>query len=331
MKRDLLEILECPQCKGALALSDAQEDEHETAGEIEAGRLHCSHCDDDYPITRGIARFAPESNYADGFGMQWNRFRKTQLDSHTGHPISKDRFFEYSGWTAEELAGKRVLDIGYGAGRFTEIALSTGADVVALDYSSAVDACYDNHAPHPRLNVVQGDIYSLPFALQSFDYVYCLGVVQHTPDVEGSVKALPAQLKSGGKLVIDCYPWFLRNVVWPKYWLRPLTRRVPPAKLFGFIEKAVPMLLPLSRAIGRIPKVGQDLKYMVPVVNYEGVLPLDDEQIREWAILDTFDMFSPAHDHPQRKETLKQWLEESGVENIEIFRRGFFVARGTMP
>ena len=39
----------------------------------------------------------------------------------------------------------------------------------------------------------------------------------------------------------------------------------------------------------------------------------------DWAILDTFDMYSPAHDHPQSLKTVKRWFENSGFEEIEIF------------
>jgi len=45
-----------------------------------------------YPIKNQIPCFVPEMNYADNFGMQWNIFAKTQLDSHSGHPISAGRF-----------------------------------------------------------------------------------------------------------------------------------------------------------------------------------------------------------------------------------------------
>ena len=80
--------------------------------------------------------FAPES-YAESFGFQWNRFRQTQLDSHSGHSVSRERFLTATGWEPESLAGKTVLDAGCGAGRFAEIALSCGATVFAVDYSRA--------------------------------------------------------------------------------------------------------------------------------------------------------------------------------------------------
>jgi hypothetical protein len=36
--------------------------------------------------------------------------------------------------------------------------------------------------------------------------------------------------------------------------------------------------------------------------------------LREWVVLDTFDMFSPEHDHPQKISTVKKWFEEFGAE-----------------
>jgi SAM-dependent methyltransferase len=151
-----------------------------------------------YPVRGGIPRFVPQSNYADNFGMQWNHFAKTQLDSHSGHTISADRFWKATGWNPAEMKDKWVLDVGCGSGRFAEVALAAGAHVVALDYSSAVDACAANLGHHPRFHVVQGDIYALPFAPASFDFVYSLGVLQHTPDVARAFAALPPMLAGGG-------------------------------------------------------------------------------------------------------------------------------------
>ena len=81
--------------------------------------------------------------------MQWNYFSKTQLDSHSGFPISSDRFWKATGWKPEHLKDQWVLDIGCGSGRFAEIALKAGAKLVALDYSNAVESNYkNNHQYH---------------------------------------------------------------------------------------------------------------------------------------------------------------------------------------
>ena len=88
MKSDLLDLLACPECAGTLELQRP-----ETRGnEIVSGDLTCAKCRRSYPIVGAIPRFVPSENYASTFGFQWNRFRKTQLDSHTGLPISKERF-----------------------------------------------------------------------------------------------------------------------------------------------------------------------------------------------------------------------------------------------
>src|SRR5438445_4709008 len=170
MKRSLLEIVRCPSCLAELQLSAAAE----TAGEIDSGALACARCGREYEIAGQIPRFVSRDNYASNFGFQWNEFRRTQLDSHTGLPISRRRFLAQTRWDEARLAGKLVLDAGCGAGRFAEVALALGATVVAIDYSTAVDAAWRNLAPHPRLHVVQADIYVLPFAPATFDFVYSL-------------------------------------------------------------------------------------------------------------------------------------------------------------
>ena len=64
--------------------------------------------------------------YADAFGLQWKQYRLTQLDSHTGSPITAERARRCLGDIASSLGGKQVLEIGCGAGRFTEVLLGLG-------------------------------------------------------------------------------------------------------------------------------------------------------------------------------------------------------------
>jgi hypothetical protein len=40
---------------------------------------------------------------------------------------------------------------------------------------------------------------------------------------------------------------------------------------------------------------------------------LEPGQAREWSVLDTFDMYSPAYDHPQRIETVQDMFERNGA------------------
>ena len=179
--------------------------------------------------------------------------------------------------------------------------------------------------------MVQADIYRLPFRDGTFDRVYCLGVLQHTPDVRKAFLALPPMLKGGASLAVDLYPRQWTDVLWPKYWLRPLTTRMDPNLLFASVRRGVRLLWPVSVGVGRIPVIGRKLRYLIPIVNYEGVYPLSSEQLKDWAVLDTFDMLAPAFDQPQSADTLRGWLIESGLEKVEVFRSGFLVARGRKP
>lgn len=327
MKIELLEMLRCPKTGQRLSLENG----NSANLEIEDGWLVSADGQQRYPVLNGIPRFVSQSNYADNFGLQWNHFRQTQLDSYSGHPISMERFWLATGWKPEQLQNQWVLDAGCGAGRFAEVALLAGAKVVALDYSSAVDACYANLKHHPNLYVVQGDIYAFPFVRETFPFVYSLGVLQHTPDVAKAFFALPLMVSGGGRLCADFYWNRFRTMLHPKYLFRPLTKRMDQRKLFHLLQRIVPTLLSISQALRHVPLVGRGLQRIVPVLDYTGIYPLNDQQLNEWALLDTFDMFSPTYDNPQSPSTVRHWFEQAGMMKIEVGHWGHLVGRGIKP
>ena len=55
MKRELMDILVCPVCKGELQLTVAEENQKE----IVSGSLHCGQCRVDYPIADAIPNLLP--------------------------------------------------------------------------------------------------------------------------------------------------------------------------------------------------------------------------------------------------------------------------------
>ncbi|MCG3775249.1 MAG: tRNA (mo5U34)-methyltransferase [Nitrospira sp.] len=327
MTAELLERLRCPTTLQRLVWEqDLAAGEAVAAGWLvsEDGRYR-------YRVRDGIARFVPETNYADNFGIQWNHFRQTQLDSYSGQPISANRFWKATGWTPEDLRDQWVLDVGCGAGRFAEVVLNAGAHVVAVDYSSAVDACYANLTHHPNLHVLQGDIYSLPLKPGSFHFVYSLGVLQHTPDVAKAFTALTQMLAPEGRICVDYYWRRVRTMLHAKYVFRPLTRRMRPDRVFQILQRWVPGLLRTSQLLAKVPVIGRGLQRAVPVADYTGLYPLTDEQLREWALLDTFDMLCPAYDHPQSSATIRRWCEVAGLTDVEVLHAGHLVARGRQP
>ena len=55
MKREIMDILCCPVCKGDLALTVSEEDKME----VLEGKLRCGKCNVDYPIEEGIPDMLP--------------------------------------------------------------------------------------------------------------------------------------------------------------------------------------------------------------------------------------------------------------------------------
>ncbi len=290
----------------------------EVGGEIKEGELICREDGLRVAIRNYVPRFTEDSGYTASFGEQWNRYRRTQIDKFNGTTLFRDRFYEGTGWASDELKGLRVLEVGCGAGCYTEAMIDAGAQVFAVDLSRAVDACFLNHGAHPNLCVVQANLYKMPFHPHSFDYVFCYGVLQHTPDVRGAFIRLIPFLKPGGKMAVDIYRkgWTFEPYK-VKYLYRPITKRLSPDFLFRLIEWYIPKWLPFDTAIKRIPFLGRVLCMFVPCWNYS-YLPLTKEQQREWAVLDTFDALASRYDSPQTLETVQQWFQETGLEEISV-------------
>lgn len=272
-----------------------------------------------FPIVKGVPRISELENYTKNFGMQWNKFDKTQLDNEIeGLDLSTLRFFAATEWDKEDLLGKSILEVGSGAGRFSKVILEkTKGLLYSVDYSNAVTANYKNNnkiAPD-RFFLFQASIYEMPFPDNSFDKVFCFGVLQHTPDFDESVKALVSKAKPGGEIVVDFYPikgWWTK--INAKYILRPITKKMSHEYLLNLIEKNVDWLMGVHYLLHRIG-LGFMTRFL-PICNITESFPksLTKEQVREWTILDTFDQYSPEHDNPQRIADVTKMFELYGAK-----------------
>jgi SAM-dependent methyltransferase len=274
-----------------------------------------------FPLVNGAYRFVSNDNYTSNFGFQWNKFQQTQIDRFQSNVNqSRERFFTVTNWDKEQLSGKNILEVGSGAGRFTQIVLNfTKANLYSVDYSNAVEANFRNNGPNENLKLFQASIYELPFAPHQFDKVFCFGVLQHTPDFRESVRSLIEMLKPGGELVIDFYPirgWYTK--IHAKYIGRPFFKRLDHFQLLKWIDSNADRLISAYNFFERIG-VGRFVNRFLPVCDIKHTMPagLTRDQLREWVILDTFDMFSPAHDRPQRLWTVVNWFKEFGMENVK--------------
>jgi SAM-dependent methyltransferase len=321
MRREALSTFACPDCGGNLKLA-SQGADGAANGDVVEGRLECDACANAFPIVRGLPRFVPSESYATSFGFQWNRFDNLQVDSVMHNDLSRDRFYATTGWR-EPLKGQRVLEAGCGTGRFTELALETGAEVFSFDLSSAVEASLRNNGSSPGLNLFQASIYKIPLRRGVFDKIFCMGVLQHCPDVRGAFRSLVPFLKPGGEIVIDVYE---KPAGFPplKYIARPFLLPLGTKGIYQLLRWTIPPAFDVKKAIHKIPGIGPQLGRLIPIgpISHAPRLNYTDDELKEVKILSALDMLSPVYDQPQTIDEVRKWFDEAGLDEVEI-KRGY--------
>jgi SAM-dependent methyltransferase len=331
MRRKVLELLACPECGESLGIVSVTP-EDTAAGEITEGSLECAGCQARFPVVRSVPRFVPSESYASSFGFQWNRFDQIQVDRVMNNDLSRDRFYKTTNWP-ERMEGQRILEAGCGSGRFTDLALETGAEVYSFDLSSAVEAAWRNNAGSPRLTVFQASIYEIPLRKESFDRIFCMGVLQHCPDVAGAFRSLLPFLRPGGEIVIDVYekkPGFPKL----KYIARPFFKPLGTEGTYRLLSWTIPPAFEVKKALCKIPVIGPRLGALIPIgpISHAPRLNYTDEELRQVKILSALDMFSPVYDQPQSIADVQQWFASAGLVEVDV-KRGYngINAKGKRP
>ena len=134
-----------------------------------------------------------------------------------------------------------LLEVGCGAGRFTEVLLKfSSIRLTSIDLSLAVEANSLNFPQDNYHRIVQADLMRLPFKKMQYDIVICLGVIQHTPDPEKTIKKLYEQVKPGGDMVIDHYTFDISRLTKiTSNTLRPIVKRLSSKNRMNVIKSLV--------------------------------------------------------------------------------------------
>lgn len=301
MREKYLRFLVCPDCHKNLVLENAEWEKDE----IKSGLLTCQLCVKSYPIRAFIPRFVPSDIYADAFSIEWTTFRKAHLDSYTGLNRLDKEYRSFLDFPITALKDKIVLDAGCGLGRYSEIVLNYGGEVMAADLSFAIDAAFENLNHRGNICFVQADIFNLPFRPETFDLIYSTGVLHHTPNPPDAFQHLPPLLKPGGKLMTMVYAKYNKAYLTMVEFYRKFAKRLPKRWLLKLCYIAVPMYY-----LSKIPAIGPFVtRILLPV----SVNPPN----HSWRVGNTFDLYSPDYAFYYNHVEVYDWYERAGLTNIK--------------
>jgi SAM-dependent methyltransferase len=247
-----------------------------------------------------------QSRTQSAYSLQWNTFRIVRPEE------DRATFRNRTGLNPEDLAGKTVLDAGCGMGRYLRVVGESGAIAVGMDLSRAVEAARDLTREFPQVSVVQGDLLRLPFAAGSFDQIYSLGVLDHTPDPRRAFLGLAKLLKPGGRIAIWVYPREKPALEAIINVHRAISKRLPLSVLVPFSRLMAPVG-GLKRKLMASPnklvaKAGVALNLLTI-----GVSMHPDPEVR---VCDTLDWYAPKYLSRHTPEEVRGWFEEAGLVEI---------------
>jgi len=287
VKRSLMEFLCDPVDQSELEIRD---EILYPDGTIKSGVL-ASKGGREYLITEGIPRFVSSlqiKGAVKSFGDEWNYFNYDLFKANWLNHVVKNTF----GGTSV-FKGKIVVDCGAGSGMQSRWMAESGAErVIALELSHSVDGIMKtNLAGMNNVDVIQCSIDTPPIKTGSIPgIVICHNVIQHTPSVERTARALWGIVGKGGELVFNCYMKYPENLVWMARWV--LVYR-PLRAILSRCPFMVILLYAKIMAILRFIPVLEPLLEKSQFVVRGNVPPRPDLTLRQYrqAVLNTYDWY----------------------------------------
>ena len=207
MKRNTLDLLRCPTCRGELIL-----EANNNLGPIDTGILVCNACLKPYPIKKGIPRFIRESDLVginkrfaylyDWFSLIYTAFSKIG--------------FRLLGTTDSRARREVLARLEPNGGKVLEVSIGPGVNLPYLVTSPAVGEVYGLDISIGQLNrcnalirrkgwpidLFLGNAEELPFIDNSFDSVFHIGGINFFGNKKQAIDEMIRVAKPGTRIII---------------------------------------------------------------------------------------------------------------------------------
>ena len=248
----------------------------------------------------------------ESFGEEWSKFSK-----FTDSEIQKAGN-EYFDIVDESILNSNslVLDIGCGSGRWSKYIANKAKFVEAIDPSNAVFSAI-RLLKNDNVRVSKASVENIPFADESFDFAFSLGVLHHIPNTPLALKESVKKVKKGGYfLVYLYYSLDNRGSLYKLLFHLSNSIRFIISKLPNAIKRivcdiiAVLVYFPFAKfsAILKVIKLKKIAKRM-PLFNYH------DKTFRLMRN-DSLDRFGTPLEQRFSKIEINKMMEEAGLINI---------------
>lgn len=250
---------------------------------------------------------AEQSRTKELYGLQWNRYRILRPEEDQATLLLK------TGLNPGDFRDRLVLDGGCGMGRYARQATLWGADVIGIDLSQAVLAARELTATdNGRALILRGDLMRIPLPEATFDIVYSIGVIDHTPDPQRAFANLAALVRPGGLMAIWVYQKQSPIVERIMAVHRAIARKLPVRTVERLSRWSVPVgglkrRMSASRW-GLVRKLGLVLHALTI-----GVSMHPDPEVRA---CDTLDWYAPRFVSHHTPEEVEKWFAAAGFADV---------------
>jgi ubiquinone/menaquinone biosynthesis C-methylase UbiE len=137
----------------------------------------------------------------ESFGEEWTKF--SSFDTAEIERMGNEYFDVLHHSSVDK--NSYVLDMGCGTGRWSYYLSPKVKFIEAIDPSNAVFSAASLTSGKSNIRITKAGVDNIPFADNSFDFIFSLGVLHHLPDTTGAIKKIYQKIKPGGYFLVYLY------------------------------------------------------------------------------------------------------------------------------